>query len=145
MRFREHVLDPLAGFDVPVRHLMLPHLALLLRSETLALAHRLHDLEGMLGLHAPVDEVQHDVVTGADRGSELAEALADKILGIVQPDIGPVGETRDTNELRESLWLCIPEHAHDETGAEFRDAERTKVHPVHILGAHPQRFRPRKE
>ena len=52
VRLREHILDLLAGIDVPFRNVLLVHGGLHLLGQTLALSDGLHRLERQLGLDA---------------------------------------------------------------------------------------------
>ena len=46
-----------------------------------------------------------------------------QILGIVQPDVGAMGETGNADQFRKGLGLGVDEHLADERRAKFRDAQ----------------------
>lgn len=46
MGFREHVLDFLAGLQIPFRHIVLPHCRFKILGQSFTFTHRFHDLEG---------------------------------------------------------------------------------------------------
>ena len=83
VRFREHVLDLLAGFDVPVRNVVLLHHLLVLVPGCpfllgdLAFTDVLHDIEGSLGRHAVFDQADHDIVTAADDRLQFYDVRVD--------------------------------------------------------------------
>ena len=98
----EQVGDLLTGADVPVGHPVLLHLLLRPFGEAPALSHRLHDLEGALGVHALGDQKQHDVVTAANGLVDLGGARGDQVLGVAQPHVGAV--EKPDSRTRMSNW-----------------------------------------
>ena len=70
------VLDFFAGRDVPIRHAVGDHRLLVLRLETLALAHVLHDLERNAAFEVVLlDQNQHDAVARSDYLGNIADAF----------------------------------------------------------------------
>ena len=119
---------------------MLTHLRLLVRAKAPALSDRLHDLEGVLRLHAPRNKIQHDIIACADSRAQRTVAVFDEILSVIQPYICTVRQTGNTDELGQSLRLRIPEHAHDKAGPEFRNAKRSEVDITEVSLLKPQSF-----
>ena len=126
MGSREEVADLEAGVDEPLRHMCGVKLGAVIRAaffEALAFTDIFHDFEGCQGLHAMLDEVVHDVVSGRDRILQFDDAVLDEVLGIVQPYVSAVGEAGNTDQLREILRARVFEHAADEGRPVFRQAE----------------------
>ena len=90
----------------------------------LALTHALHDLERKLGVHAAADEIEHDIVTAADRLVDRRRAGHDQILGVAEPHVRAVREAGQPHKDIKALRLRVDEHLACEAGAEFRDADR---------------------
>ena len=121
MGLGEQIGDLLAGADVPVRHPVLLHLLLRPLRQAAALPHRLHDLEGALGVHPLGDQEQHDVVPATDGLADLGGARGDQVLGVAQPHVGSVGEAGQADQDIELVGLGVLQHPPDEGGAELRD------------------------
>ena len=127
--FREHILDLFAGLDVPIRHIVICHVLFpLFPVGALSLCNRplsncLHDLEGLCRLYAHRDQIEHNIVSGTDRGRNGRHPAHDQILGIAQPHVGSVGQTGNTNQIGESLRLCIDYHLHRKVCAELRNSQ----------------------
>ena len=121
----EQIADLGQGFDVPVRHLMVPHglLPSLLKAALLHLAFTdgLHDLEGHLGVQPHGDEVQHNVVAAAHRLQNGGGAADDQFPGVAQPHVGTVGEAGQTHQRVEIPGLGVHQHAAGEAGVELGD------------------------
>ena len=115
-------LRDMAGFQLPfvVRRLLAQFIELV---DALALTDIFHDLETRLGLDAVLDEIVHDVVTRRDGFLQGNRARRNQVLGIVQPDVGAVGETGNADQFRKGLGLGVDEHLADERRAKFRDAQ----------------------
>ena len=141
MRLREHVLDLLTGPDIPVRNPVLRHLLFPLRLQSLALTDRLHDRKRKTFLKSLLDQIDHDIITRTDRSLNRCLALLDERLGIPQPYIRTMGQTRDTHKVRKILRLRVNQHLHREIRTELRNPERTKLTPADILRLDPQRIR----
>ena len=97
MCLREHVLDLLAGADIPVRHIILLHHGLpffpLLRYITfgnLTLTDVLHDVECILIRKAPIDKCRHDRVTASDNGVKVADTVVNEVLCVALPYVSSV-------------------------------------------------------
>ena len=99
MGLREHVLDLLAGIDVPLRDTVIEHVLTPLVLEALVLSGELHDGEGLTRVHALMHEVDHDIISTADRLLQRGRAVLDEVLGVVEVDIGTMAEARDTHEV----------------------------------------------
>ena len=93
MRLREHVLDLLAGPDIPVRYIVVKHVLLPLRPLiTLSFrndtfSHILHDLKGLLRFQSHTDQIRHDIISCADCGGNGGLLLLDQSLRITKPHI----------------------------------------------------------
>ena len=133
MCLREHVLDFFAGPDIPVRHLVLPHVFFPLRRESLAFADRLHDFKALLRIHAPLNQREHDVVSRTNSGLNGRRALGNEHLRIALPDIGAVCKPRNANQVGKALRLGLNDHVHREIGAELGNAERAELTAENIL------------
>ena len=96
MCLREHVLDLLARFDVPVRNSAGLHLLNVFRPlldlacRNLTLTYAFHDVESVLVGKSPVDKARHDGVTASDNGVKIARTVSDEILCVSGPYIGTV-------------------------------------------------------
>ena len=108
---RLHVLDPLR----PLLHLA---------RRDLALPHALHDREALARVHSLLNQVHHDVVAAADRRLKRRGVRLDQHLRISLPHVRPVRESRDPDQVRESLRLRLEHHVHGEIRSELRNAER---------------------
>ena len=99
MGLGEHVLDLLAGPDIPVRNAVVYHVflpvrpVLLFAAGYLTFSNSLHDLEGFRLIKSLLDKVDHDIVTTTDTGIDGCLALLDKGLGVTEPNVGTVGKT----------------------------------------------------
>ena len=128
MGLREHILDLLAGFDIPLGYVMrqhirfplFPHGTFSFRHHTLTYC--LHNLEGLLRLHAHLDQIQHDIITGTDCRGNGRHAAHDQILCIAQPYVGTVGQTGDTHQIGKRLGFRINNHLHSKVCTELRNA-----------------------
>ena len=117
----EQVGDLFTGANVPLGHPVLPHLILRPLGKAPALPHRLHDLEGALGVHTLGDQKQHDIVPAADGLADLGGAGGDEVLGVAQPHVGTVGEAGQPHQDIKLIGLGVLQHAPDKAGAELRD------------------------
>ena len=103
MGLREHVFYGVAGPDVPVRDPVLSHLLavgiMIAVLRELALTYELHDFERASGLQSHIDQVDHDVVTGADRGLNRTLSFGDQLLGVSDPDVGTMCQTCDADKV----------------------------------------------
>ena len=145
MGLGEHVLDGVAGPDIPVRHPVGPHhfavfLVLWILGE-FSLSHQLHDLEGIPGLQPLGDEVDHDVVTGTDGGLNGTFSLVDQLLGVAHPHVGAMGQSRDPHQVGNIFWLCVQQHLDGEVGAELRDTQGAALGSPDVLRGEPQGLR----
>ena len=144
MGFREHILDLPAGFDVPVRDLVLPHgffpAGLEAALGHLALTDGLHDIESHLRFQPLAEQVEHDAVTAADDLGDGAGAAANQLIGVVGPDIRAMGQAGDLDQLGEVFGPGLHQHSAHEVRAHFRDAEGAGL-AVDLLRRHAQRFR----
>ena len=145
----EHVFNLFTGLDIPVRYLMGFHVLLpfrpLLRLDLAlchrSLAHRLHDFEGFLRLHALVDQVGHDVVTGTHTGGNGGNAIPDQILGVAQPYVRTMGKSRDSDQIRKGFGLSFDDHAHGKIRTKLRDTQTAKLCTTYLLRCDAQSFR----
>ena len=99
MGFREHVLDLVAGSDIPVGNPMPAHLFFPFRRQSLTLSYLLHDGKGQFRVHPLSDQVDHDVISGTDGSGDRTDLVHDQILGIAQPYIRSVGKSRDADQV----------------------------------------------
>ena len=107
MRLREHVFDLFTGPDIPVRHVICRHCLFPLRLQPFSLPHALHDLEGKRRIKPHMDQVDHNIITTADRRRDRCLSLLDQRLGISQPYIRPVSQSGDPDQIRKMLWFGI--------------------------------------
>ena len=105
------------------------------------LSSELHDGEGLTRVHALMHEVDHDIISTADRLLQGGRAVLDEVLCVVQVDIGTVAKARDTHEVREVLRLRILDHLHREGGTELRDPEAAELDAVDVFRSDVQCFR----
>ena len=145
MGLREHVLDLLAGIDVPLRNTVIEHVLAPLVLQALVLSGELHDGEGLTRVHALMHEVDHDIISTADRLLQGGCAVLDEVLRVVEVDVRTVAEARDTYEVREVLRLRILNHLHREGGTELRDPETAELDAVDVFRSDVQCFRRSKE
>ena len=96
---REHVLNQGTGLDIPVLHSRRLHGLDPFRFQTLALSHALHDGKGKARLHAHLNQVEHDIVTGTDGSGNCRLALFNEALGIIQPHVRTMGQTGNSNQV----------------------------------------------
>ncbi len=68
-------------------------------------------------------QIGHNIVPRTDCCRQRTIALLNKVLGIVQPHVGPVGETGNPNEVRKIFRLRIPQHLHDKFRTELRHSQ----------------------
>ena len=147
MGLREHVLDLLTGFNIPLGYIvgqhvffpLFPHGASALRHH--AFTHGLHDLEGLLRFHTHLDQIQHDIVTGTDGGGNRCHAAHDQILCISQPYVGTVGQAGNTHQIGKCLGLGIDNHLHGEIGTKLRDTQCPQLCSADLLRSNAQRIR----
>ena len=92
MRLREHVLDLLARINVPVRHIMGPHIGFLFLRQAFALTDMFHDVEGIDRLQLLFQKVGHDIVTARDRFRQRMPRLH-KCFRVARPDVRTMGKT----------------------------------------------------
>ena len=129
VRFREHVLNLIAGLDVPIRHVVLLHCGdVLLREELfrVALTGDFHNLKRHFRLKAFQEQVGHDAVSRTDDGGDGAGAVFDEVLRVADPNIRAVGQTRNLQKVGECLRLGIDEHLAHERRAALRQRERAR-------------------
>ena len=117
MCLREHVLNTLTGFNIPVRHIARLHIGNHTVVETLSLTHALHDLEGTLILDTHTDQICHNIITGTDCRRQCTIALRNEIFRIILPYIRSMRQTGNTHQIREALRLRLLKHVHYEMGA----------------------------
>ena len=84
-----------------------------------------HDFEGEAIIDTHIDEVVHDVVTASDNVIKLKAVLHDEVLGVVVPDVGTMGETRDDEKVVEGMRFRLLDEALDEGRSEFRESDGT--------------------
>ena len=131
--FREHILDFLAGRDVPVRHIGGAHLCLILRSQSLALTHHLHDFESMTLLHTVADQCQHDGVTRPDDVGNGTGSVLYQILRVVRPDIGAVRQSGYLEQVGKRLRAGFLQHLDNEFGTKLRKPQRSQRNTGKII------------
>ena len=140
----EHILDLSAGFNIPVRDLVLPHGFLPAGLEAalchLTFADGLHDIEGHLWFQPLAEQVKHNAVTAADDLRDGAGSVPDEFIGVVGPDVSAVRQAGDLDQLGEILGPRLHQHSAHEVRAHFRDAEGAGL-AVDLLRRHAQRFR----
>ena len=117
--FREQVFYLAAGLYVPVRDAVVAHLLLRAVGQAAAFTDGLHDLEATLRLHAPGDQIEHDVVAAADGVLDRGRAGEDEVFGVAQPHVGAVGVAGKAHQGVELLGLCVHQHLAGEARAEL--------------------------
>ena len=133
MGLGEHVLDHFTGLDVPVLHPFCLHGLNPFGLQSLSLSYTLHNRKGQTGLHALMNQVQHNIVPGTDSRGNGGLAFLNKALGVVQPHIGTMGQSRDPDQVREGLRLGVAHHLDYEVGAELGNAKASQGAAVDIL------------
>ena len=141
MRLREHVFDALTGPQIPFRNVFLPHGILHFGSKSLSFSYAFHDLEGKTVLNAHRDQVRHDIVTGTDGIGQCTLALFNQCLGVIQPNVGTVGQAGNTDHVRKALRLRIPKHLHNEFRSQFGKSQRTEIAAVQVIRRNAECFR----
>ena len=107
MGFREHVLNLFTRPDIPVRYIMRTHDFFLFRCQTFPLTHLFHDCERLFTLQSLLNQIDHDIITRANRRGNGCLSLFDKSLCIAKPYIGTMGQTGDTDQIRKILWFGV--------------------------------------
>ncbi len=83
MGLREHVLDLLAGIDIPLGHIVSQHILTPGILQRLMLTGGLHDGEGLSRIHAHMHQIDHDIISTTDGILQGGDALQNQILCIV--------------------------------------------------------------
>jgi hypothetical protein len=96
----------------------------------LALTDIFHDLECSQGSYAMFNQIVHDVVSGGNGFFQFDCAASNQILRIVQPYVGPVGESGNSYQFGEVLRPGIFQHAADERRPVFRKPEGSYGNPL---------------
>ena len=148
MRLREHVLDLLTGFQIPLRHIMrehilfprLPQLRVDLFLCNRSLTHSLHNLKGLFRFHALIDQIGHNIVSGTYTGGNRSDSIPDQILRIAHPHVGSMRQTGYPDKVGKGLRLCLDNHVHSEVRAELGDAETAQLRPADLLRRYAERI-----
>ena len=122
MGLGEQILDLFTGKNIPIRHTGGNHFLLRSGGQTFALTNRLHDLKGTLIRHAAGNQVDHNIVTGANGLIHRGSFGIDQILCVAQPHVGAMGIATDTHQKIKLLRQCIQQNATGESGVKFRYA-----------------------
>ena len=92
-----------------------------------------------------MDQIDHDIVTGTDRGGDGRLSFLDQHLGVSQPHVGSMGQSGDTNQIGEIFRFRIDQHLHGEIRTELRHAQTAQFTSADILRFDPQSFCSRKK
>ena len=122
MGLGEKIFDLFAGTDIPVRNTGCYHLLFCSGRQTLALTDRFHDLECALIRHATGNQINHDIVTGADCLVNSGCLGIDQILCITQPHVRTVGVATDSHQEVKFGGQSIQQNAAGKAGIELRNA-----------------------
>ena len=142
MGLGEHVLDPLAGPDVPVGNIMLLHLLLpflpacALFLCDLSLSDILHDLECMRALDSHLYKIGHDIISCTDRCRYGRGSFLDEDFGISLPYVCSVRESRYPYKIGKCLGSGIYEHLHGKLRAKLGYSETPQRCSAHIIGCY---------
>ena len=123
MSLREHILDLLAGFNIPVRYICRLHIDDILIRQTFPFSNLFHNFERFLFLYPFVDEIDHDTVTSRNGLFQSDGAIFNQSLSIPQPYVRTVGQTGNTQQVRKGLWFCIDQHPSYEFRTKFRNTQ----------------------
>ncbi len=138
MGLGKQVTDLGQGLDVPVGHIVGSHglLPAVLKAvfPHLALSHRLHDLEGHLGLQPHLDEVEHNVIPAAHCLQNGGRTVQDEVPGVAQPHIGAVREAGQTNQRVEVGGIGVHKHLTGELGVELGDGHSPSGAQYRVVG-----------
>ena len=135
VRLREHVLNLLAGPDIPIGHTVLYHSGLPIRLKSLTLSYRLHDVEGELTLKTVGDKIKHNTVTCTHNLGNCAGACLNKLLGITEPYVCSVSQSRNLEKIGKVLWLRLQENLLKESGTKLGNTEGSKLASANIRGS----------
>ena len=119
MSSREHILNFFTRFDIPLFNPVLPHLLFPLRLEPLAFSDAFRHFEGLLGLETLLNQKGHNVVSDGDHVFQRGVAAFDIIFGVVQPDVGAMRQTRNTQQLVKRAGLGHLQHSPDKSSSKF--------------------------
>ena len=108
MSFWKHIFNPFTGLNIPIFYPGLTHSLFHILRKSLSLSHTLHDFEGKSIFNSGMYQICHDIITGTNRGGKSTFSLFDKILGVIQPHIRSMRQSRNTYQIRKVLRLCIP-------------------------------------
>ena len=141
---REHVLYGIAGPYIPVRdsmslHFLTVHLMVGILRE-FSLSYQLHYLKAHTRIHPHAYEIDHDVVTGTDGRIYGTGALAYKLLGISQPDVGAVGKPGYAHKVRHIMRLRLQKHLHGKIRSELRHSHGPAGRSSYIVRGYPKRL-----
>ena len=123
MGLGEHILDLLAGPDIPVRHILFLHGRFKFRLQSLSLTNALHNGKGQGTVHALIDQIDHNIITTADTVGNVSRSLQNQRLRIAKPYVRSVAEPRDPDQVREALGLSVKKHLDHEIRTEFRNTQ----------------------
>ena len=144
MRLREHVTDLLTGPDIPVRYILRFHRLFPLRFQSFTFTHTLHDRKGKCTFHSLVDQIDHDIVTGTDCRRNGCFSGFYKFLCISKPYIRSMGQTGNSDQIGQCLWLCVLHHLDNEVRTELRDSKTSKLTPINVFRFDSKDFRTMK-
>src|SRR5690554_1032411 len=103
----EHILDLIAGFNVPFRYPQTSHGLLFIRLKTLSLSYLFHDEKGLLLIHTCLYQGKHYVLTGGYNLGQWCNFVFYKLLSIVDPYISSVRQSTYPDKFRKSGWFCF--------------------------------------
>ena len=140
MSLREHVLDSLAGPDIPLGYTVREHLLFVSLGKSLALSYVLHDLEGCGLVESLHNEVEHDTVTRTHNLGYRTGTVFDKLLRVSEPYVGTVCKTGYLKKVSKGLGLCVKKNLLNELGAHLGYTVRAELTSAYIIGGNAERL-----
>ena len=107
MGLREHVLDQLAGPDIPVRNIMVFHGLDPFVTETFSFTDTLHDGKCQAAFHPFSNKVDHNIISRTDRSGNGRRSVLDQYLGISKPYVRTMRKSRNTYQVGKIFRLGI--------------------------------------
>ena len=107
MGLREHILDQLAGPDIPVRNIMIFHSLDPFVTETFSFTDTLHDGKCQTAFHPFSNKVDHNIISRTDRGGNGRRSVLNQYLGISKPYVRTMRKSRNTYQVGKIFRLGI--------------------------------------
>ena len=125
MRLREHIFNFFARIYIPVGNVVFSHFRFPLVGNALSFSYAFHYSERKRRLNTHINKTEHNIVTGTNRFVKGGNAVYDKVLRIVQPNVRTVRKTRNTNKLGKRCGICVNKHLTHKFCSEFRHGKRS--------------------